>query len=167
MATVRAEASDPSPPRVHTIRAEPLTSQGFRRFGQVIGADDVRIELRADEVFHLDIISRDAQPLTIGELNRHHNATQALVALNAKPTVVVVAPPEIRLRSADDLSELRAFICDGSTGINIALGVWHAGPFPVGAHVDMVNVQGKKVLENDTEVAYVQRDLGIVVEVLL
>jgi ureidoglycolate hydrolase len=153
--------------KVHTLRAEPLTSEAFRRFGQVIGADDVVIELRGEELFHLDIISRDAQPLTIGEFNRHHNATQALVALDAKPTVVVVAPPEIRLRRADDLHELRAFICDGSKGINLALGVWHAGPFPVGEHVDMVNVQGKHVLENDTEVAYVERDLGIVVEVCL
>jgi hypothetical protein len=37
----------------------------------------------------------------------------------------------------------------------------------LGDHVDLVNVQGKFVIESDNEVAYIERDLGIVVEVAL
>ena len=149
------------------MRAEPLTPEGFRPFGQVIGLDDVRIELKNDEVFHLDIISYDRKPIRAAVLNRHHNATQSLVALNAKPTVIIVGPPDVDFSSEDHLDALRAFLCDGSTGINLALRTWHEGPFPIGAHVDLVNVQGKHVLENDNEVAYLERDLGVVVEVAL
>jgi ureidoglycolate lyase len=153
--------------RTFTVRAEPLTPEAFRPFGQVIGLDDVRIELRNDEVFHLDIISYDRKPIRAAVLNRHHNATQALVALDAKPTVIIVGPPDVDFSSEDHLDSLRAFVCDGSLGINLALGTWHEGPFPVGPHVDLVNVQGKHVLENDNEVAHLERDLGIVVEVAL
>ena len=83
--------------REHVVRAEPLTSAGFAPFGQVIGADEVRLELREDESFHLDVLSYDHQPLEFTVLNRHHRATQALVALNGKPTVVLVAPRRRRL----------------------------------------------------------------------
>jgi ureidoglycolate lyase len=150
-----------------TVHAEPLTAEAFRPFGQVIGLDDVRIELRGDEEFHLDIISYDRKPIRASVLNRHHNATQALVALDAKPTVIIVAPPEADFSSADQLATLRAFVCDGSLGINIGLGTWHAGPFPLGPHVDLVNVQGRHVMENDVEEAHVERDLGVVVDVAL
>ena len=149
------------------MHAEPLTAQAFRPFGQVIGLDDVRIELRADEEFHLDIISYDRKPIRASVLNRHYNATQALVALDAKPTVIIVAPPEVDFSSADHLDTLRAFVCDGSLGINLGLRTWHEGPFPLGPHVDLVNVQGRRVLENDNEVAHLERDLGVVVDVAL
>jgi ureidoglycolate hydrolase len=154
-------------PRSLTVHAEPLTAEQFRPFGQVIGLDDVRIELRGDEQFHLDIISYDRKPIRATVLNRHRNATQALVALDAKPTVIIVAPPEVDFSSADHLDTLRAFVCDGSLGINLGLRTWHEGPFPLGPHVDLVNVQGRHVLENDNEVAHLERDLGVVVDVAL
>jgi ureidoglycolate lyase len=153
--------------RTLTLRAEPLTPKAFAPFGQVIGLDDVRIELRGEEEFHLDIISYDRKPIRASVLNRHHNATQALVALDAKPTVIIVAPAEIDFSSPDHLDTLRAFVCDGSLGINLALRTWHEGPFPIGPHVDLVNVQGRHVLENDNEVAHLERDLGVVVDVAL
>jgi ureidoglycolate lyase len=153
--------------KTYTLKAEPLTSDAFKPFGQVIGVDDVFIEARDDEILHLDIISYDRKPIRVDHLNRHHKATQALVALDAKPTVIVVGPPEVDLSDAEHLDAQRAFICDGSLGINLAIGSWHEGPFPLGDHVDLVNVQGKYVIESDNEVAYIERDLDVVVEVVL
>ena len=150
-----------------TLRAEPLTSEAFAPFGEVIGAYDVHIEAREGEVLHLDIISYDRKDIRVDHLNRHHKATQALVALDAKPTVIVVGPSEVDFSQEEHLDTLRAFVCDGSLGINLALGTWHEGPFPLGPHVDLVNVQGKHVIESDNEVAYIERDLGVVVEVVL
>jgi ureidoglycolate lyase len=151
----------------YTVQAEPLTAEAFQPFGQVIGLDEVRIELRGDEEFHLDIISYDHKPIRASVLNRHHNATQALIALDAKPTVIIVAPPDVDLSAAPQLASVRAFVCDGSLGINLALGTWHAGPYPLGPHVDLVNVQGRHVLANDVEEAHVERDLGVVLDVAL
>ena len=153
--------------RTFTVKAEPLTPERFAPFGQVIGTDEVRMELRGTERFHLDIISYDRKPVRAAVLNRHYNATQALVALDAKPSLILVGPPEADFSSESDLETLRAFVCDGSLGINLALRTWHEGPFPLGPHVDLVNVQGRHVLENDNEVAHLERDLGVVVEVTL
>ena len=152
--------------RVHTVKAEMLTAAGWAPYGQVIGRDDVAIEARDGEVLHLDVLSYDRKPIRVDHLNRHHKATQALVSLGGKPWVIVVGAPALSFESADDLRDLRAFICDGTLGINLARGTWHEGPFPLMEHVDLVNVQGRHV-DDDNQVAHLERDLGVVVEVAL
>ena len=154
------------PVGTYTVVAEPLTADAFAPFGQVIGQSDCVVELRGGEVFNLDVLSYDRKPIRVDHLNRHHKATQALVALNGKPTVIVVAPSDVDFSSEDHLGALRAFVCDGSAGINLALGTWHEGPFPLTDHVDLVNFQGAHVVD-DNEVAYLERDLGVVVTVSL
>ena len=150
----------------YTVVAEPLTSEGFAPFGQVVGRDECFVELRDGEVFHLDVLSYDRRPIRVDHFNRHHRATQALVALNGKPTLLVVAPSDVDFSSADHLASIRAFVCDGSAGVNLALGTWHDGPYPLTDHVDLVNFQGAGVA-SDNEVAYLERDLGVVVTVSL
>ena len=150
----------------HTVKAEPLTADAFEPFGQVIASGDMVMELRGDEVFHLNVLHYERRPLRCDHLNRHHRATQALVALAGKPTLVVVAAKEYDFATRADLPQIRAFLSDGSAGINLGLGTWHWGPYPLTDYVDLVNVQGK-YFDTDNEVAYLQRDLGVVVEVTL
>jgi ureidoglycolate lyase len=148
------------------VQAEPLTAEAFAPFGQVIAEGDMVMELRDGEAFHLNVLSYDRHPLECDHLNRHHKATQALVALAGRPTLVVVAPKQHDFSSRDHLSSVRAFVCDGTAGINLALGTWHWGPYPLMDHVDLVNVQGKGFAD-DNEVAHLTRDLGVVVTVRL
>jgi ureidoglycolate hydrolase len=148
------------------VRAEPLTSEAFAPFGQVVQQGDMVMELRDDEVFHLNVLHYDRKPLRCDHLNRHHRATQMLVALAGKPTLLVVAPRDIDFTEHLHLESVRAFVCDGTSGVNIALATWHWGPYPISDHVDLVNVQGKD-FAHDNEVAYLERDLDTVVEVLL
>jgi ureidoglycolate hydrolase len=151
---------------IHAVRAEPLSEGAFAPFGQVIASGDMAMELRGDEVFHLNVLHYERRPLLCDHLNRHHRATQALVALAGKPTLLVVAPPEADFVSDSDLQTVRAFVCDGSAGVNLGLHVWHWGPYPLTDHVDLVNVQGR-FFASDNEVADLQRSLGTVVEVVL
>jgi ureidoglycolate lyase len=156
---------------VHRVVAEPLTAAAFAPFGQVLssertGTSDATIELRGDEVFHLNILSYDRRPLRCDHLNAHHKATQALFALGGKPTLLVVAPAAARFAHVDDLGAVRAFVCDGTAGVNLALGTWHWGPYPIADHVDLVNLQGEGFAD-DNEIAHLERDLGAVVEVVL
>ncbi|MEO7430130.1 MAG: ureidoglycolate lyase [Acidimicrobiales bacterium] len=153
-------------PDVFAIQAEPLTAEAFAPFGQVIATGDMVMELRHGERFHLNVLSYDRHPLVCDHLNRHRRATQALVALAGRPTLVVVAPPELDFSSRQHLSAVRAFVCDGTAGINIALSTWHWGPYPLMDHVDLVNVQGAGFAD-DNEIAYLERDLGVVVTVTL
>jgi ureidoglycolate lyase len=153
-------------PDTFEVQAEPLTAEAFAPFGQVIAEGDMVMELRDGEAFHLNVLSYDRHPLECDHLNRHHKATQALVALAGRPTLVVVAPREHDFSSRDDLPSVRAFVCDGTAGINLALGTWHWGPYPLMDHVDLVNVQGRGFAD-DNEVAHLTRDLGVVVTVRL
>ncbi len=153
-------------PTTYTVVAEPLTRKAFEPFGQVIDEGDMQMELRGEEVFHLNVLHYERRPLRCDHLNRHHRATQALVALGGKPTLLVVAPPELDFSTTDHLPSVKAFVCDGSAGVNLALHVWHWGPYPLMEDVDLVNVQGK-YFETDNEVAYLEKDLGVVVETKL
>ncbi|MGQ0831141.1 MAG: ureidoglycolate lyase [Microthrixaceae bacterium] len=149
-----------------TVQAEPLTAEAFAPFGQVIATGDMAMELRDGERFHLNVLSYDRHPLVCDHLNRHHRATQALVALAGRPTLLVVAPPELDFSTRDHLAGVRAFVCDGTAGVNIALSTWHWGPYPLMDHVDLVNVQGAGFAD-DNEVAHLERDLDVVVSVQL
>jgi ureidoglycolate lyase len=149
-----------------TVTAEPLTAAAFAPFGQLISEGDCVMELRDGEAFHLNVLHYERAPLVVDHLNRHHKATQALVALAGKPTLLVVAPAENDFSTRDDLDSVRAFVCDGTAGVNLALGTWHWGPYPIHDHVDLVNVQGRGFAD-DNEVAHLERDLGVVVRVSL
>lgn len=153
-------------PDSFTVQAEPLTAAAFAPFGQVIATGEMVMELRDGERFHLNVLAYDRHPLVCDHLNRHHRATQALVALAGRPTLVVVAPPELDFSVREHLSSVRAFVCDGTAGINLALSTWHWGPYPLMDHVDLVNVQGAGFAD-DNEVAHLERDLGVVVTVRL
>jgi ureidoglycolate lyase len=150
----------------YVVKAEPLTAEAFAPFGQLVKEGDMVMELRDGEEFHLNVLHYDRAELRCDHLNRHHKATQALVALAGKPTLLVVAPKEYDFSTEDHLPHVRAFICDGSAGVNLALGTWHWGPYPILDYVDLVNVQGKG-FANDNEVAYLERDLDVVVDVIL
>jgi ureidoglycolate hydrolase len=148
------------------VQAAPLTAAAFAPFGQVIASGDMVMELRDDERFALNVLSYDHRPLVCDHLNRHHKATQALVALAGRPTLIVVAPPDLDFSAREHLAGIRAFVCDGTAGVNIALSTWHWGPYPLMDHVDLVNVQGAGFL-HDNEVAHLERDLGVTVTVQL
>jgi ureidoglycolate lyase len=150
----------------YTVRAEPLSDAAFAPFGQVLAVGDAVMELRGGEVFHLNVLHYDRKPLRCDHLNRHHKATQALVALAGKATLLVVAPAAFDFSTDDHLAQVRAFVCDGTAGVNLALGTWHWGPYPITDYVDLVNVQGKGFAD-DNEIAFLERDLGVVVEVVL
>ena len=55
---------------------------------------------------------------------------------------------------------------DQTAGVNLAIGTWHWGPYPIGDRVDLINLQGAD-FEHDNDIAYLERDLGAVVEVRL
>ncbi|HVN51966.1 MAG TPA: ureidoglycolate lyase [Acidimicrobiales bacterium] len=152
-----------------TVTAEPLTAGAWQPFGQVIGgpqqgSPSCVLELRDGAVFHLDVLSYTWHPLRCDLLNRHHTATQALIPLGGAPAVVVVAPREVDFSEASHLDTIRAFTISGQQGINLAIGTWHWGPYPTGPDVHLANFQARDVA-NDNEIAYLERDLGTVVEV--
>ncbi len=148
------------------IKAEPLTGDAYQAFGQVVGLDDAQLELRQREKFRMGIIHMKNRGYRISSLNRHFNSTQALIPLEGKACLVVVAPPETTFDNAADLKKVKAFLCDGSVGINIGLGTWHQALLPIGSDMKMVNVQGVNSAK-DTHVCHFDKTFDTVIEITL
>ena len=79
---------------------------------------------------------------------------------------MVVAPPTIDLDNPEDLKEVRAFINDGSYGVNIDLGTWHMALLPLGPEMSMVTIQGERCAE-DTEERSLEETCETVLEIIL
>jgi ureidoglycolate hydrolase len=151
--------------QVLQIRAEPLTAEAFRLFGQVIGVDTVQMKIVNDR-FRMGVITMTHQPFRLSHLNRHIKSTQALIPLGGQTCLVVVAPPTINLDSPEDLKQVKAFINDGSSGINIGLGTWHMALLPLGPKMSMVNIQGEHSWEDTEERSFLEK-FDTVIEVVL
>jgi ureidoglycolate lyase len=152
-------------PKVLQIKAEPLTADAFHPFGQVIGMDTVRMKIVNDR-FRMGTINIKCQPFRITRLNRHIKSTQALIPLGGKACLVVVAPPTVDLDSPEHLKQVKAFIDDGSYGVNIDLGTWHMALLPLGSEISMVNIQGEHS-GADTDERSFEETLNTVIEIVL
>jgi len=150
---------------IFQIKAEPLSAEAYRPFGQVIGLDTVHLKILNDR-FRIDTIRMRARPFQITHLNRHIKSTQALIPLGGKACLVVVAPPTVNLACLEDLKQVKAFINDGSYGVNIDLGTWHTAPLPLGAELNLVNIQGERSGE-DTEERSFQDAFDAIIEIVL
>lgn len=125
------------------IQIQPLTHERFSPFGEVItctGNDFFHINDAHTERYHALVqteIIREARtgisifrnikttsiPFEISMLERHPIGSQAFIPMQGQRFLVIVAPS----LNADepDLSELKAFITDGSQGVNYRAGTWH------------------------------------------
>lgn len=124
-----------------SLRPEPLTSERFAAYGDVIEAaldkvspmNAARFE-RFDDLCDVDIdgdghiamsVARcrtpTSLPLRVDTVERHPLGSQAFVPLQRCRMVIVVAPPG----ESVDASGLRAFVTNGRQGFNYHRGTWH------------------------------------------
>jgi ureidoglycolate hydrolase len=150
--------------KVLQIKAEPLAADAYRPFGQVIGMARVRMKIVNDR-FHMATITMKHQPFRITHLHRHLKSTQALIPLGGR-ACLVVASPTLDLNSPADLTQVKAFINDGSCGVNLDLGTWHVPLLPFGSEMSMVNIQGEHAGE-DIEQRSFEATFQTVIEVVL
>ncbi|MDQ6696934.1 MAG: ureidoglycolate lyase [Actinomycetota bacterium] len=151
-------------PDTYSVGCIALTAESFAPFGQLLSAepDEGAIALRDDEQWILNVLSYDHRPLVCDHLNAHRRATQMLVPLSARPALLIVAPPGPTFTGREDLAHVRAFVLDGTAAVNLGHGTWHWGPYPIGSHVDLLNLQGRG-FATDNEVVHLERDLDVVV----
>lgn len=124
-----------------TLRPQPLTRERFAPFGDVIESADIEKAAmnaarfqRFDDLCAVDTgddgrvavsIARcrvaTSLPYRIDMVERHPLGSQAFVPLSRAKMIVVVAPPEQGVETAD----LTAFVTNGRQGINYKRGTWH------------------------------------------
>jgi ureidoglycolate lyase len=121
------------------LKPKPLTREAFAPFGDVIETEDAEsylINEGTTERFHdlakvelgggralINIFRAQPRPspIAIRMMERHPLGSQAFVALERRPFLVVVALPG----APPEAAALRAFITDGNQGVNYHPGVWH------------------------------------------
>lgn len=129
--------------RMKEILLKPLTIENFAPFGEVISAhghDYFHINDAHTERYH-DLVSTeifgDAKagisifrnikatqvPFEISMLERHPQGSQAFIPMQGQKFLIVVAPNLDQY--TPELSQLQAFISDGSQGVNYRAGTWH------------------------------------------
>jgi len=139
-----------------TLTPTPLTKADFAPFGDVIEIADSEhftINNGTTERFHdlaaVDVVEAGGRPLlsifrgqpreyplAIEMMERHPLASQAFVPLTDRPFLVVVGEPGV----TPDPERLRAFITDGSQGVNYRRGVWHHPLLVIGEEADFLVV---------------------------
>jgi ureidoglycolate lyase len=124
------------------IKPVPITSERFAPYGDVIHAsqatkttmNDARFE-RFNDLGAIDVgaaggraavsIARCKTPATfpyrVDMVERHPHGSQAFIPLTPFSFVVVVAPAGEAVNAED----LRAFVTNGTQGVNYHKGVWH------------------------------------------
>jgi ureidoglycolate lyase len=124
-----------------TLQVEKLTAEAFSEFGDVIctaGNQSHQINQGNTERFpELTLVDAETQggqaaihifrsqpiglPLVIKEMEKHPLSSQAFMPLHNRPFLVIVAPAGERVNS----DSIRAFMTDGTQGINLRRGTWH------------------------------------------
>lgn len=81
----------------------------------------------------LGLLRPRSRPLSFSWMERHVRGSQAFIPLGGRRSVIAVAPDT----GIDDphavplLGDMRAFVIDGTVGLNIRPGTWHWTPFPL------------------------------------
>ena len=139
-----------------TLSPSSLTKEAFAPFGDVIetrGSEHFSINSGTTERFHdlssIDVMAAGGRPLIsvfrgqprqyplqIAMMERHPLASQAFVPLTDRPFLVVVGEPGVM----PDPQRLRAFITDGTQGVNYRRGVWHHPLLVIGEEADFLVV---------------------------
>ena len=117
------------------IRTEPLTAAAFAPFGDVLEAsgdfrlinaglcrrhhDRAALDFGTDGRAGISIFKADprALPYAFDLIERHPDGSQAFLPMTADPFLVIVAESPAH--------RPRAFLTDGSQGINLHRGTWH------------------------------------------
>tara|TARA_E500000318_G_scaffold27681_1_gene27870 strand:+ start:1796 stop:2287 length:492 start_codon:yes stop_codon:yes gene_type:complete len=137
-----------------TIRAEPLTAEVFAPFGAVLEAtgtpdfminaglcgrhhDLARPETDADGAVSLSVGRSEAVtlPLSLSMMERHPHGSQAFVPMAGARFLVIVARDEKGTPSTP-----RAFLTNGSQGIQYKMNCWHGVLAPLTGPSDFLIV---------------------------
>jgi ureidoglycolate lyase len=141
------------------IVVEPLSPETFAPFGEVVGPTAAEtVSLGPDFQLWRNAFGVDGEielmfgrylhkPMRFHQMERHLSVTQSFLPLDGCRSVMVVAPPSDGSDPSDapDPGGVRAFHLDGSCGVMLWKGTWHAlDRFPVSRpHADFAFLTGR------------------------
>lgn len=141
-----------TPVVTRTLTAQPLTSESFRPFGQVLGAGDDGKEYDGEDAqlqgfeagtprFYIMRLPR--RGLTFHRITYHANVTQCLGVLSpVAPWYMAVARPSGSVANHPQEEDIKVFRIPHGVYVKMEKGTWHAGPlFSSHQHMDFYNLE--------------------------
>ncbi len=132
---------------LHVLKAQPITTDNFRPFGQVIfpqpdvtcfGPESAQLKLDAG-IPRFYIMQLQQRGNRFHTITRHCQCTQCLGALEGETWWIAVAPPSAD--SNPNPEAITAFQIPGNCFIKLAVGTWHAGPYFAAKTVNFYNLE--------------------------
>ena len=120
------------------------------------------------EAMRLGYLRPKKRDLAFSWFERHLKGTQTFVPLKGARSIIAVAPPYESDNPAalPKLDEVRAFVLDGSVGVNLHPGTWHWTPFPLDDQSDFIILVRASVAEDDLNFIDLEKRLGTRIEIL-
>eukprot|EP00884_Botryococcus_braunii_P017263 jgi/Botrbrau1/421/Bobra.110_2s0071.1 len=155
-----------------TLKAQDLTPEKFKDFGQVIqSCDDGKPFDLEDAQLVLDrgiprfyIMRILDRALQFDRITYHTNVTQCLGSLTPEPWYLVVAKPSGSVEAYPKVFDLRAFRIPPNLFVKLEMGTWHAGPLFTGPARDFVNLElsDTNVVDHNT---HIYANQGLIYEI--
>ncbi|MCU0537716.1 MAG: ureidoglycolate lyase [Hydrococcus sp. Prado102] len=129
------------------LRAEWITPDGFKPYGQLINPSqdgiaydetDAQLNLQ-NGIPRFYIMRLDKRGRKFHKITRHNQCTQCLGSLQGKDWLIAVAPPSAA--NEPDMEKMSAFRIPGNCFIKLEVGTWHAGPYFEHDVVDFYNLE--------------------------
>jgi len=130
-----------------SLKAEWITEENFRPFGQLIKASadgksfdqtDAQLNLQQG-IPRFYIMGLKHRGRNFHTITRHSQCTQCLGSLAGKDWLIAVAPP--KPTKAPLIEDIKAFRIPGDCFIKLEVGTWHAGPYFDHDQVDFYNLE--------------------------
>ena len=143
------------------MKVEELTDQAFAPFGNVLGRPSLEEPTISDEVADVwlgfsDLMgigasnAKDVTYLKIhsnpdkyNQIERHLTSAEAFIPLEGRSILIVVPAGE------PDMSQCKAFLMDGSKGVLLKKGTWHAVPYLLTEYASYLVLVDDSILEKD------------------
>lgn len=157
-------------PLLIKIPAQPITSEQFRPYGQLIrataddkgfDAQDAQLQL-SQGIPRFYIMRLEYRGRRFDQMTRHRRCTQCLGSINGADWLLAVAPPSEADRPA--LETIAAFRIPGDCFVKLELATWHAGPYFDPAQLDFYSLELSDTNLIDHQSANFQ--LGVVLEIV-
>jgi ureidoglycolate hydrolase len=157
------------------IRVEQLTETNFAAFGTVLGASDMKRPNLTDAISnvwlgmsdlmgigaspgrHITFLQIHSKPAKNNKIEKHETSAEAFIPMEGTSILMVVPAEATHSKGHPDMSKCRAFLMDGSKGVLIKPGTWHAVPYPLSDEATyVVLVDDAIIAKNDLHVTPVE-----------
>jgi ureidoglycolate hydrolase len=157
------------------IKVEQLTETNFAAFGNVLGASDMKRPNLTDAMSNVWLGLSDlmgigstagkqitflhihSKPAKNDKIEKHETSAEAFIPMEGTSILMVVPAEAVDGKGRPNMSKCRAFLMDGSKGILMKPGTWHAVPYPLSDEATyIVLVDDAIIAKNDLHVTPIE-----------